>query len=259
MNQGLRILLVEDSDLLAGAVSRELEREYGHTVTAVRDPLDLDTMLAAEHFDAAVVDLLYEHLNRDFDALRLSGRLRVRGDALLVSGLTAVRTLNARRPAPVPTVVWTSGEANRRLHLLYAYQNLGVRSYCSKSPGTGRLDTLETAVREAAAGRYHVDPVLNPYLPSDRARSTSGILFQEENKRAIWRAIALGAPTREEIGRLAGYAPRTVGRLIPEMYSALREFDIGLAESRTPFVDLVRYVAGNWQFFLDEAVRAEYP
>lgn len=258
MKHGMRILLVEDSDLLAGAVSRELEREYGHTVTAVRDPLGLDALLDAERFDAAVVDLLYEHLNRDFDALRLSGRLRVRGDALLVSGLTAVRTLHGR-PAPTPTVVWTSGEANRRLHLLYAYQNLGVRSYCSKSPGTGRLDTLERAVREAAAGRFHVDPVLNPYLPSENARSTSRILLQDEGKRAIWRAVALGAHTREEIGRLAGYSPRTVGRLIPEMYAALMEFDIGLVESRTPFVDLVRYVAGNWQFFLDEAVRAEYP
>ncbi|MFE9172708.1 hypothetical protein ACFYNZ_25075 [Streptomyces kebangsaanensis] len=258
MKQGLRILLVEDSDLLAGAVSRELEREYGHTVVTVHDPVNLVTLLDTKHFDVAIVDLLYEHLNRAFDSLRLSGQLSVRESTLLISGLTAIRSLNARKPA-IPTVVWTSGEANRRLHLLYAFQNLGVRSYCSKSPGTGRLDILEKTVREAACGRIYVDPVLNPYLPADNARTTSGILMQEENKRAIWRAVALGGATREEIGRLAGYAPRTVGRLIPEMYSDLMEFDVGLAESRTPFVDLVRYVASNWQFFLDEAVRAEYP
>ncbi|MGW7356109.1 hypothetical protein ACWGI0_05370 [Streptomyces sp. NPDC054802] len=258
MKQGLRILLVEDSDLLAGAVSRELDREYGHTVVTVHDPLNLDALLATERFDVAIVDLLYEHLNRAFDTLRLSGRLSVRRDTLLISGLTAIRTLHARTPA-IPTVVWTSGEANRRLHLLYAYQNLGVRSYCSKSPGTGRLDVLERTVREAALGRPYVDPVLNPYLPADNARTTSGILLREENKRAIWRAVARGAAAREEIGRLTGYAPRTVGRLIPEMYEGLREFDVGLVESRTPFVDLVRYVASNWQFFLDEAVRVEYP
>ncbi|WP_432085582.1 hypothetical protein [Streptomyces sp. bgisy095] len=258
MNRPLRILLVEDSDLLAGAVSRELEREYGHTVVTARDPIGLDAVLEAQRFDVAVVDLLYEHLNRAFDTLRLTGRPAVRGDGLLISGLSAIRSLHARTP-PVPTVVWTSGEANRRLHLLYAYQNLGVRSYCSKSPGTGRLDLLEETAREAARGRALVDPVLNPYLPADNARITSGILMEDESKRAIWRVVALGAATREEIGRLAGYAPRTVGRLIPEMYSGLLEFDVGLQESRTPFVDLVRYAAGNWQFFLDEAVRAEYP
>ena len=258
MKQGLRILLVEDSDLLAGAVSRELDREYGHTVVTVHDPVDLNSLLDREQFDVAIVDLLYEHLNRAFDTLRLSGRLSVRGSTLLISGLSAIRSLNARSPA-IPTVVWTSGEANRRLHLLYAYQNLGVRSYCSKSPGTGKLDTLEKTMREAAYGRSFVDPVLNPYLPADGSRTTSSILMQDENKRAIWRAVALGGTTREEIGRLAGYAPRTVGRLIPEMYANLMEFDVGLAESRTPFVDLVRYVASNWQFFLDEAVRVEYP
>ncbi|MGW4221731.1 hypothetical protein ACWEJZ_32565 [Streptomyces bacillaris] len=258
MKQRLRILLVEDSDLLAGTVSRELQREYGHTVVTVQDPVNLDRLLGTERFDVAIVDLLYEHLNRAFDTLRLSGRLTVRGSTLLVTGLSAVRSLHARTPA-VPTVVWTSGEANRRLHLLYAYQNLGVRSYCSKSPGTGRIDTLEETAREAALGRARVDPVLNPYLPPDNARITSGILMEDESRRAIWRAVALGATTREEIGRMAGYAPRTVGRLIPEMYASLMEFDIGLVESRTPFVDLARYVASNWQFFLDEAVKAEYP
>ncbi|MFD7626485.1 hypothetical protein ACFV7Q_10630 [Streptomyces sp. NPDC059851] len=258
MKQGMRILLVEDSDLLAGAVGRELEREYGHVVTPVRDPLGLDGLLERERFDMAVVDLLYEHLNKDFDALRSSGKLGIRGNALLVSGLTAIRTLQ-NRPSPVPTVVWTSGEANRRLHLLYSYQDLGVRAYCSKSPGTGRLDVLEAAARQAVAGAPYVDPVLNPYLPSRKARSASRILLEDETKRAIWRAVALGARTRQEIGTLAGYAPRTVGRLIPEMYQDLTEFDIGLPESRTPFVDLVRYAAGNWQFFLDEAVRAAYP
>jgi hypothetical protein len=134
-----------------------------------------------------------------------------------------------------------------------------MRNYCSKSPGTGRRDTLEYAAREAFERRQCVDPVLNPYLPSGRGRSASQILLGDECKRAIWRAIALGADSRAEIGRAAGYAPRTVGRQIPEMYRDLLEFDMGLPGRRTPLLEVVRYAAMNWHFFLDEAVRAAYP
>lgn len=254
----MRILLVEDSDQLAGSVSRELETEYGHAVTWIRDPLALNAVLDGETFDVAIVDLLYEHLNRDFDARRLAGDVSVRGDGLLITGLTAIRLLRQRLP-DAGIVVWTTGESNRRLHLLYAYQDLAMRNYCSKSPGTGRSDVLEGAARTAAEGGRYVDPVLNPYLPADRTRRASEILLQDECKRAIWRAIALGAHTRSDIGRLAGYAPRTVGRVIPEMYRDLLEFDVGLADRRTPLVEVVRYVATSWQFFLDEAVRDRYP
>lgn len=258
MSSALRILLIEDSDHLAGAVTRELEKDYGHTVVWLNDPARLEPALAGDHFDVAVVDLLYEHLNREFDARRLAGGVQVRGEQLLITGLTAIRILRERRPS-IPTVVWTSGEATRRLHLLYSYQDLKMRNYCSKSPGTGRVDMLEQAARMSHGLGSYVDPVLNPYLPSERGRSASEILIGDECKRAIWRAIALGAHTRTEIGRAAGYAPRTVGRRIPEMYEDLREFDQGLAVRRTPLLEIVRYVAGNWHFFLDEAVRAAYP
>lgn len=258
MSPKLKILLIEDSDQLAGAVAREFERDYGHTVTWLRDPTLLETALDGDRFEVAIIDLLYEHLNREFDARRLAGGVRVRGEQLLITGLTAIRVLRERQPS-VPTVVWTSGEATRRLHLLYSYQDLKMRNYCSKSPGTGRIDTLEHAAQMARMLSSYIDPVLNPYLPSDDGRAASEILMGDECKRAIWRAIALGAHTRTEIGRAAGYAPRTVGRRIPEMYEDLQEFDEGLPNKRTPLLEVVRYVAGNWHFFLDEAVRAAYP
>ena len=254
----MRILLIEDSDQLAGAVARELERDYEHTVTWLRDPTLLESALAEHHFDVAIIDLLYEHLNREFDTRRLAGTVKVRGEQMLVSGLTAIRMLRERQPS-IATVVWTSGEATRRLHLLYSYQDFKMRNYCSKSPGTGRRDTLEDAARAAYERRQFIDPVLNPYLPSGLGRSASQILLGDECKRAIWRAIALGAHSRSEIGRAAGYAPRTVGRQIPEMYRDLLEFDMGLPGRRTPLLEVVRYAAVNWHFFLDEAVRATYP
>ncbi|MFI7702606.1 hypothetical protein [Nonomuraea sp. NPDC049480] len=257
--RGLNVLLVEDSDQLAGSTSRELVREYGHTVTWLRDPVLLEVELAKQRFDVAIVDLLYEHLSREFMARRLARKVRVRGEQLLISGLTAIRVLREQHP-PVATVVWTSGEHNRRLHLLYSYQDLEMRTYCSKSPGTGRNDSLEFAARMSYEQRHYVDPVLNPYLPAERGRRASEILLQDDCKRAIWRAIAIGAHTRTDIGRLAGYSERTVGNRIPEMYRDLLEFDVGLStNSRAPLLELVRYVEGNWEFFLDDAVRAMYP
>ena len=58
---------------------------------------------------------------------------------------------------------------------------------------------------------------------------------------------------------MAGYSGRTVGNRIPEMYQDLLEFDTGLRESRSPLLEVVRYAAANWQFFLDDAVRVMYP
>jgi DNA-binding NarL/FixJ family response regulator len=254
----LHILLIEDSDQLAGAVARELERDYGHSVTWLRDPTLLESALTQNHFDVAIIDLLYEHLNREFEASRMAGKVKVRGDHMLVTGLTAIQMLREQQPSSA-TLIWTSGEATRRLHLLYSYQDLTMRNYCSKSPGTGRRDTLEDAARAAYERRQFIDPVLNPYLPSGRGRTASQILLGDECKRAIWRAIALGAHSRSEIGRAAGYAPRTVGRRIPEMYQDLLEFDMGLPGRRTPLLEVVRYAAMNWHFFLDDAVRSKYP
>lgn len=257
-SSGLSILLVEDSDLLAGSTSRELEREYGHDVTWLRDPTLITAKLSEQRFDVAIVDVLYEHLNREFDARRLAGQVKIRGEQLLITGLTAIHILGQQLPA-IGTVVWTIGEANRRLHLLYAYENLETRNYCSKSPGTGDFGTLEYAARIAPTQQQYVDPVLNPYLPVTRARRATDILLKDECKRAIWRAMAVGAAGRTDIARIAGYSDRTVGNRMPEMYQDLLEFDPGLPPSRAPQIEVARYAASNWQFFLDEAVRSMYP
>jgi DNA-binding NarL/FixJ family response regulator len=253
----LNILIIEDSDQLAGATSRELQ-EYGHKVTWVRDPTTMEQELSGQQFDVAIIDLLYEHLNLEFDARRLARKVQVRGESLLITGLTAIRVLREKYPS-VGIVVWTSGEANRRLHLLYAYQDLAMRNYCSKSPGTGRVDTLEHAAKMAHGNRSFVDPVLNPYLPTDQTRWASRILLGDQCKRAIWRAIAIGAATRPEIARIARYAPGTIGNRIPDMYHDLLEFDTGLISGNTPLLEVVRYASRHWEFFLDDAVRVMYP
>jgi DNA-binding NarL/FixJ family response regulator len=162
--------------------------------------------------------------------------------------------------APRPgVVVWTSGEANRRLHLLFAYEDLDVRVFCSKSSGTGRVDTLNAAIMAAAASKTWTDPVLNSYLPTGHARRLSQILFSEPPHSRIWRAISLGAHSRREIAQRTHYSTRTVGNCIPAMYHDLLELDQGMTGGRTPLPEVIRFAATNWEFLLDDAVRARYP
>lgn len=250
-----RVLLVEDHTQLAGPIGRELEQEYGHVVTRARDPIEAQLCLAAASFDVAVVDMLFEHLTRDFDSRRSSGEVRLGGSPLLVTGLYAAAAFRRSR-ADGGVVMWTSGEANRRLHLLFAYESLGVRAFCSKSAGTGKADVLHATILAADAGADRVDPVLNPYLPGPDSPTISATLLRDERSRSIWRALALGHHTREEIAEVTGYAERSVGNATRAMLDALVELDPGLRPGRRPLLELVSFASRNWEFFLDEAVRA---
>jgi len=144
----MRILLVEDHTQLAGLVSRELTAEYGYEVVCARDPLEARELYESASFDLAIVDLLFEHLNRAFERRPVPGTLT--NGRMLTSGLTTVSELS-RAPHRTGIVLYTAAEADRRLHMLYAYEDLGIRVFCSKAPGTGRVDNVADALSAAAA------------------------------------------------------------------------------------------------------------
>jgi len=254
----MRILLIEDHVQLAGLVGRELQQEFGCTVTHKRDPVEAKDAYRAGEFDLAIVDLLYEHLNRDFEARRAAGKISLTSASLLVTGLAAVHHLMVPRQ-DIGVVIWTAGEANRRLHLLFAYEDLAVRVFCSKSSGTGRVDTLMEALKAAADGRTYIDPVLNSYLPADGVPTISDTILRDQSKRSIWRALALGARTRGQISEITGYSTRTVGNLIPAMSDDLATLDSGLGRRDAPMAEIVSYASRNWEFFLDDTLRTMYP
>ena len=98
--------------------------------------------------------------------------------------------------------------------------------------------------------------MLNAYLPVERQCSVRETLLRTDLRRAIWRALALGCHTREEIARVIGYANRTVGNAIPPMLDDLLRLDPGLRAGQRPINELISYATRNWEFFLDESVRA---
>ena len=174
----MRLLIIEDTTQLAGPIARELRDEYGHDVTWARDPLEARRLDDGE-FDVAVVDLLFEHLSRAFDQRRLARAVSLTRDQLLITGLTAVDDLARHHPS-TKIVLWTSGEANRHLHLLYAYETLAVRAYCSKSSGTGKADVLNAAILAATNGQTYIDGGLRAYLPSAHSRTLSQTLLRDK-------------------------------------------------------------------------------
>lgn len=252
----MRILLIEDTTQLAGPIVRELQDEHGHDVTWVRDPLEARRTRGA--FDVAIVDLLFEHLSRDFDDRRLARQVRPTRDQLLITGLTAIADLAKGSPS-TKVVLWTSGEANRQLHLFYSAQELGILSYCSKSSGTGKADTLNRAVLAAACDTEYIDPVLSTYLPNRRSTSIVEALLRDQTGLAIWRAVALGAHSREEIQNVTGYDRRTIGNKMPNLLDNLLSLGTGIKQPGKPLNEVVRFANRHWEFFLDAAVQDRHP
>lgn len=177
----MRISLVEDHSQLTGPIARELEAEHGHQVKWCRDPLEAADQLHINTFDVAVIDLLYANLTHEFDANRRARHVSLTGSSrLLITGLYAVRAFREQRPSD-GIVLRTSGEANRRLHLLFDYEDLGVRAFCSKSSGTGKADLLHETILAAHSGFMRVDPVLNSHLPVTGDAAVGKTLLQEES------------------------------------------------------------------------------
>jgi DNA-binding NarL/FixJ family response regulator len=251
----MKVLVIEDIDQIAGPIVRELRNEHGHDVTWARDPLEARTYEG--YFDVVVVDLLFEHLNVEFDRRRVGRNVSLTRDQLLITGLTAIDDA-IRRNDRIKFVVWTSAEANRRLHLLYASEESDIGAFCSKSSGTGRADVLNAAIIGAVEGRLYVDPVLSAYLTTGHGRSISQTILREPSHRAIWRAVALGAHSRGEIAKITGYESRTVGNRMPELLAKLLKLDPGIRPGR-PLNEIVSYASRNWEFFLDNAVKLRYP
>jgi DNA-binding NarL/FixJ family response regulator len=255
----MRILLIEDQGQLLGTVSRELAGQYGHQVIGAHNPVEARDLYDDHSFDVALVDLLFADLTHRFDGARNAATVSLTANTLLVTGLTAVQDLRAPEHN-VPIVLWTSGEANRRLHLLFAYEELAIRVFCSKASRDGTLKPLHDALLAAVAEREHVDPVLNSYLPADGAPKLRDTILRSETRRAIWRALALGASSRNQIMDLTGYAVRTIGNEIPKMLDDLIVLDPGMRNAgRAPMVQVGEFAKANWEFFLDDAVRMLYP
>lgn len=254
--QSLRVLLVEDEDI-GGVVARILSEAHGHHVTWVKDPVKARGCYARFPFDVVIVDLLFQKELDAFRDLLDANQVQLSDSTLLASGLGTVRDLRrSRRNTPV--VLWSSGEENRRLHLLFGYEELNIRVFCSKRTGDPAYRPLGHALRAAVERRDYVDPVLNAYLPTPGAPSLAETILCDRTRLAIWRALALGARSQGEIQSMIKFAKGSIANLIPKMLDDLTCLDPGLRRG-APMLTVARFADSNRAFFLDDTVRAMYP
>ncbi len=254
----MKVLLVEDEEQFAGLAQRELERRYNHQVVVASGLRDAEKYLGEQAFDVVVVDLLYDPLIAEFDRRRLSQPVRPTDEQLLASGLSVINLARAVEPTP-GIAVWTSGDPGRRLHLIFAYEDFSVRSFCSKRSGNGSLEPLHHAIEAAGHRQRYVDSILGVYLPGAQSFPLKVTLLRDQSRRMLWRALALGHHSAEEIAAVTPYAAKTVRNAMGGMLDDLRLVDPGVTDTKKPQPELVRYASSNRYFFLDEAVRKLYP
>lgn len=246
----MRVLIVEDT-AIGELMAEKLEQNFGYQVTWVCDPLQ--ARMCKESFDVVVVDLLFEKLNQEFSYRCRAGQVDLQRDQLLISGLTTVEDV-IQSGARIGIVIWSTAEANRSLHLLYAHEVLGVRVFCSKSYGRSNVDLLNTAIQHAAAGYPFIEAEMR-YHVSSRQRRLKNILLEPPRHRAIWRAVASGARTRPEIQAAVFFDPKNV---LPELGHAIAELAPAVSMG-PPLNEVNSYASRNWEFFLDDAVRRRFP
>lgn len=259
----MKVLIAEDGAQYVGYFAEELTTDHGLDVVVTDTPGEAGKLLASGQFDVAVVDILFDAQIAEFDRSARSRQVPLTASRLVLSGLSVI---DSARKVNVPVAVWTTGEPNRHLHLVFAYELQGVRSFCSKQAGSGS-ESLHQAIVGAAEGRPRIDAMLRLFLPPDGAPALAEtILSGPASKRAIWRALAYGAHSRDEVHELTGIAKSTIGNLTSiAMFDDLALFDAGIQrpnrfgfQTRAKFNELVRYATSNRAFFLDDAVRASF-
>ncbi|MBL7490363.1 hypothetical protein I6A60_11400 [Frankia sp. AgB1.9] len=253
----MRILLVEDQAPLAALVRNNLQADFGFEVDFSPDPIHARALLAANRYDVVVVDLLYDGLASDYSRRRAAGAISLRHDRQFqLSGLAVLQAM-AASDGP-RAVAWTTGDARRELHLLLAYEEFQIRSFCSKETGKD-LTPLVSAIRAAASHQAHRDPLLDPYLPPTGQRPLRELLFGKQLWRGVWRALAIGARSHQEIADLVNYSVKSNRNEVRYMTDALVELNPGMAGQRARSDALVGYAEAHWEFFLDDTVMRLFP
>ena len=254
----MQVLLVDDQIQYASLVAEKLAEHVGNETTLVSDPHEAVRRLATERYDVVVVDLLYDRFSVDFNRRRLAHLVDPGDAALLISGLYVLDHLR-RSGAVTRPVLWTSGDENRQLHVKFAFEELGVRSFCSK--GSRSIDALVRAVKTAGSDGSYIDPIISTLVPPPDSAPLRQTILRDPQRRAIWRALALGHHSREDIQHATHYSRGHIGNLISGIYAEdLTLIDPGLPNKvASPVAELIRYAAINWEFLLDDTVKARYP
>jgi DNA-binding NarL/FixJ family response regulator len=250
----LHILIVEDQGVTAEMATNALRTINSAVIDVAPGPLAAIEKMKTTPYDVAIVDMLFRTESDDFETRRRLGDIGMNGGQLHLSGLAVLHAIT-NLDLPTRPVIWSSGEANRRLHMIFAYEVLGCRVLCAKEA----VRDLPHAVAAALEGREYVHPVLKMYLTPDFARPLKETLLASSARLRIWRAMASGQHQHKAIAKNAGVKPSTIRKSMDDLRAKLLQFDPGYPANGSPSAEIIRYAGQNWEFFLDDTVRRMYP
>jgi DNA-binding NarL/FixJ family response regulator len=161
----IRVLIVDDHDVLASSLAMVLAAEPDITAVGVATTLEqAEAMIGSAHPDV----LLLDHRMPDGD------------------GVAAIPRLRALRPS-IGIVVLTASSAD---HVLLAAIEAGASGFLSK---TRSLDEVTAAVRAAAAGESVISPeMLARLLPRFGRSSPHSVDELTEREREVLALVAEG-------------------------------------------------------------------
>ncbi len=161
----IRVLIIDDHDVLASSLAMVLDAEPDITAVGVATTLEqARALIGSAHPDV----LLLDHRMPDGD------------------GVTAIPNLRALRPS-IGIVVLTASSAD---HVLLAAIEAGASGFLSK---TRSLDEVTAAVRAAAAGESVISPeMLARLLPRFGRSSPHAVDELTEREREVLALVAEG-------------------------------------------------------------------
>lgn len=234
----------------------KLSDSFGYRVTLARDPIEAAACMSRDQFDVVVVDVLYRALSESYNKKRESARTSLTElEPYNLSGLAVLLEASAQSTPPA-LAIWTSGDANRALHMVLAHQEFGVRVFCSKE---SRFENLRRAIESAASHVEFVDVTLRPFLPRQGLPPIQDVLFREIKWRAIWRALAAGSQAHLTTAKMTNYDQQTIRKSMSPMAHQVAILNPRLNPDKQPFNILSSYATYHWEFFLDQAVLRMYP
>ncbi|MFC0105478.1 hypothetical protein [Kibdelosporangium aridum] len=196
----------EDQGVTAEMATNALRTIDTAVIDVAPGPAAIEKM-RNQPYDVAIVDMLFRRESDDFENRRRPGHVGLNSEQLHLSGLAVLHPITAH-DLPTRPVVWSSGEANRRLHMIFAYEVLGCRVLCSKEA----VGDLPLAVAAALERREYVRPVLKMYLTPGFARPLEETLLASSARLRIWRAMASEQHQHKAIAKSAGWRPAQSAR-----------------------------------------------
>lgn len=246
----MRVLIVEDQGPSARDAAKEIQSVFACEIDIAADPLEAIALLSRRSYDAAVVDMLFTEHTKKFRKKLRQHEVKLTDKTLHLSGLAVLYEIRERRLA-TNTVLWTGGDANRELHMIFAREELGAQVLCLKDPSSDLLK----AVQYALDGKPYIDPFLGMEHSMRFSAPLRETLLVSKPKLAVWRAMALGMRQHRDIAKAIGVKPETVNKGMNAMKDQLLSLDRTYPSDGSPSGIVISFAAENWEFLLDDTVR----